>query len=235
MPPVPGELLSRWNLSPWLLLVLLAVAILQLRTSSRPVRGAVAGGWIVATLAFVSPLCALSVALFSARIAQHMLLMLVAAPLIALGLPASRWRHSAWWSALAFTAALWVWHMPAPYKATFRSDAVYWAMHLTLFGSAIWLWRDLLDPTPERAASVLGAGLFACIAMGFLGAVLTLANHPWFDWYRTTTEAWGLDPLADQQLGGAIMWVPGGIAFLAVALRSLLLVHRHLERPAAAR
>lgn len=231
-PPLPGHLISRWNLDPFVVGTLLLVSILHLRQVTGPRQVFAAGGWGLAAIAFISPICALSVALFSARIGQHMLLMLLAAPLIGLSLPRGSWRHSIWWSVAAVTAALWVWHMPVPYAATFRSTGIYWAMHLTLFGSAIWLWRDLLNHRPEETLTVVAAGLFACVQMGVLGAVLSLSGHSWFAWYASTTEAWGLTQLEDQQLGGILMWVPSGIFFLATAMRSLVAMHNSLERPA---
>lgn len=230
--PVPGQLLNRWNLDPVLLASLIGVTWLHLRHVSGNLRALAGAGWGIAVLAFVSPICALSVALFSARIGQHMILMLAAAPLIGIALPQGKWRHSIWWSVAAVTAALWVWHMPAPYEATFRSTAIYWSMHLTLFGSAIWLWRDLLNHRVEDTLSVISAGLFACIQMGFLGAILSLSAHPWFPWYSDTTVPWGLSQLEDQQLGGILMWVPSGIIFLVAAARSFLLLYNRLDQPA---
>lgn len=229
--PIPGHLLVRWNLDPVLLAGLAIVTWGHLRLLDGRQRPIAAAGWAVAALAFVSPICALSLALFSARIGQHMILMLLAAPSIGRTLPGGRWRQSIWWSVVAFTAALWVWHMPAPYGATFRSTAVYWTMHLTLFGSAIWLWRDLLNHRVNETLTVISAGLFACVQMGLLGAVLAFSSHPWFAWYAGTTEAWGLTQLQDQQLGGLLMWVPSGVIFLAAACRSFLLMHSWLERP----
>ena len=229
--PVPGQLLSRWNLDPVLLACLALATWVHLRTLTDRQRSIAAVGWIVAAFAFVSPICPLSVALFSARIGQHMILMLIAAPMIGAALPRGRWRHSLWWSAAAFMAALWVWHMPVPYEATFHSTAIYWSMHLTLFGSAIWLWRDLLIHQPDETLSVVAAGLFACVQMGLLGAIIALSSHPWFAWYGNTTTAWGLSQLEDQQLGGVLMWVPSGLIFFAAAARSFLTVHDWLEGP----
>ena len=163
-----------------------------------------------------------------------MVLMLIAAPMIGIALPRGRWRHSVWWSAAAFTAALWVWHMPVPYEATFHSTVIYWSMHLTLFGSAIWLWRDLLNHHPDETLAVITAGLFACVQMGLLGAIIALSSHPWFAWYGSTTTAWGLSQLEDQQLGGILMWVPSGLIFLAAAARSFLMMHEWLEEPVRA-
>jgi putative membrane protein len=239
-PPDPGELLARFNLDPVLIVALVLACASQLimlhrlqgTASRRRAKWAIAG-WAVASAAFISPICALSVALFSARIAQHMLLILVAAPLIALGLPrASAWHHGwrLWASSVVFFAALWFWHMPAPYDATFGASWIYWAMHLTLFGSSLFLWRELLHHPARQTGQVLAAGTLTFMQMGLLGAVLTLADRPMFQWHLTTTQAWGLSALQDQQLGGVIMWVPGTALFLWIAVRSLSYMWQSLER-----
>lgn len=231
-PPAPAEILHRFNLDPVLIGTLLVVALCHARSAWRSgVLGCVAGGWTIAAIAFVSPLCALSVSLFSARIAQHMILILIAAPLIALGLPlrdsertARQSERSAWlpWgAAAAFFAFLWFWHMPVPYDATFTSTPVYWSMHVTLFGSAIFLWREILNHSSRRAFEALAVGVLSSVQMGLLGAILTLAGHPMFLPHLSTTQAWGFTPLEDQQLGGALMWVPGIALFLWTSLRSL--------------
>jgi putative membrane protein len=238
--PLPGELLSRFNPDPVLIAFLIAACALQLlmlqRRGGSDVRrrqGFSLAGWLVAAAALLSPLCALSVALFSARVGQHMVLILVAAPLIAMGLPrAPAWHHGArlWVSSGVFFAALWYWHMPVPYDATFRSTWIYWAMHLTLFGSGIFLWRELLDHPARQTAQVLAAGTLTFMQMGLLGAVLTLAERSMFQWHLITTQVWGLTPLQDQQLGGAIMWVPGIVLFLCIAVRSLGHLWQSIER-----
>jgi putative membrane protein len=236
--PLPGELFSRFNLDPVLIAGLALAICLQLwwnRPAAQPAtpRQRLLGvaGWVVAASAFLSPLCALSVALFSARVGQHMILVLIAAPLIALGLPAKpisgkpasgRSAWPLWTAALVFFFALWFWHMPWPYEATFSSVAVYWCMHISLFGTAIWLWRELLHHSPARTTDALLAGALTSIQMGLLGATLSLAGHALFRWHLLTTFAFGLSPLEDQQLGGVLMWVPGIALFLWVAIRSLL-------------
>jgi putative membrane protein len=225
-PPLPGELLTRFNLDPVLIVALLALGIGHFNRAASPrARLAAACGWGIAAVAFVSPLCALSVALFSARVGQHMILVLLAAPLIAYAWPVHAGRRSHWplWlNGAFFFIALWFWHMPAPYDATFSSTAVYWSMHLTLFGSAILLWRELLHHRSERTADVLAVGALTSMQMGLLGAVLTFAGHPLYFWHLLTmTSVWGLTPLQDQQLGGVFMWVPGILLFLWAALRSL--------------
>jgi putative membrane protein len=229
--------LGRFNLDPVLIVVLASLAVAHVASGSdRRVRSYAVFGWLIAAMAFISPLCALSVALFSARIAQHMILLLVAAPLIALGLPGHREASLAngngalWAAAGVFLVALWGWHMPTPYDATFTSTFLYWTMHITLFGSGIVLWRGLLNHPARHTAAVLTVGLLTSMQMGLLGAVLTLARRPLFLPHLTATQVWGLTPLQDQQLGGILMWVPGILLFLWAAIRSLRRLWDTLER-----
>ena len=224
-PPLPGGV--TWNLDPWLgaaLVVSLACA-LRLRTD----RPALLSGWAVLAFALVSPLCSLSVALFSARVGQHLLILLVAAPLLAIGLPAGRripGTAGIAAAAICFAVLLWCWHLQGPYAATFRSDLMYWVMHLSLLGVGIWLWRGLLLAAAERPEAVLPVGIATAAQMSALGAFLTFAPRAIFPPHAYTTIAWGLTPLEDQQLGGLLMWVPGGLAFAAVALGSLVVAMR---------
>jgi putative membrane protein len=251
-PPTPGELLSRFNLDPVLLAALATLALVHTRRLliAAPGRahpgvgylhqvliGYALCGWLVAAAAFTSPLCALSVSLFSARIAQHMILVLIAAPLLALAWPLRHPRRGAlalWVSAAVFFIALWFWHMPVPYEATFRSTLVYWTMHVTLFGSSILLWRELLHHRSGHTIEALTIGALTSMQMGLLGAVLTFASHPLFLWHLATTAAWGLAPLRDQQLGGVFMWVPGIVLFLFASVRSLTRLSHSLEEARSA-
>ena len=120
-----------------------------------------------------------------------------------------------------FAALLWVWHLPAPYALTFRSDLAYWAMQGSLVASATWLWRGLLLGAAARPDAVLLAGVATAAQMGVLGAFLTFAPRPLFLPHALTTLPWGFTPLQDQQLGGLLMWVPGGLAFALVAMAAL--------------
>ena len=232
--PMPGALADRFNLDPVLVGALMAVCLWHWFALKKDQNRYYAlGGWLIAAAAFLSPLCALSVSLFSARVAQHMILVLAAAPLIALGLPRPHPGKTSWplWSGSAlFFFALWIWHMPVPYGATFTSVGIYWSMHLTLFGSAVYLWRELLHHARERTVAALAAGTFTFVQMGFLGAVLAFADHPMFKWHFSTTQVWGLTPLQDQQLGGVFMWVPGTALFLWTAIRSVARLWQSLEK-----
>ena len=194
------------------------------------------GGWLIAALALISPLCPLSVSLFSARVAQHMMLILLAAPLVVAGrsasalaaafgvaAPCARWtRATPLGAAVVFALLLWFWHAPAPYAMTFTSTFVYWSMHLSVFGAALCLWHGLLEGQGASVIAKLASGLLSSAQMGFLGALITLAPRAVYAPHALTTAAWGLTPLEDQQLGGILMWVPGCLVFLAFALLALL-------------
>lgn len=224
-PPAPGE--AGWNWDPWLGAALVGALVLAWRHSAD--RASLAIGWAVLGLALLSPVCSLSVALFSARVGQHLVILLAAAPLLALGLPGARRGAPAAavvMAAALFALLLWAWHLPGPYTATFRSDVAYWAMHASLLGAAIWLWRGLLLAAPTRPEVVLPVGLATAIQMSALGAFLTFAPRALFPPHATTTLPWGLTPLEDQQLGGLLMWVPGGLAFAGVALVALAMAMR---------
>jgi putative membrane protein len=228
-PPDPAVLWSRWNLDPVLIAFLLLTVglyafgmVRQPGPPPRVRRMCFYAGWTVITAALVSPLCALSVSLFAARVGQHMVLAFIAAPLAAFGLPRARpLPIGPLGAAMAFAGLLWFWHAPAAYSATFWSDVVYWAMHISTFGAAVWLWSVLLDHAPTQTMSTILAGLFSTVQMGFLGALITLAPQPLYAPHALTTIAWGLSPLQDQQIGGGIMWIPGCAAFLIVAMLRL--------------
>lgn len=236
LPPAPGDLWSRWNADPWLLALSAATLgsyLLISRSAPAARRWMFVAGWLVTVLALVSPLCALSVALFSARAGQHVVLIFVAAPLIAFAAgTGSRTRPGSPVAAAAvFSALLWLWHTPGAYAATFRSDAIYWVMHLSLFGSAIWFW--LTCRATRGGAGAMPALLLAASQMTLLGGLLTFAGRALFAPHLATAWSWGLTPLSDQQLGGLLMWAPGGALFLVLTVLSCNAWLRQLEREGA--
>ena len=201
--PAPADIWVRWNFDPWALAVLVALALYAGRT-----RPGIAG-IIVLAFAFLSPLCALSQALFSARVVHHVLLVAVAAPLLALSRPA-RGVMSAGPPFLLATAALWLWHAPVAYDAALGHKALYWLMQASLFGSAVIFWRAVFSQ--PGGAGVLWVFL-AYLAMGMLGAILTLAPAAVYATHAIAPLQWGLTPLSDQQLGGLIMWMPAALPY----------------------
>jgi putative membrane protein len=226
--PLPQDLIVRWNLDPILLGAMAAVAMLHLvalvRVSEfRRKQWFFAVSWLTLLALFVSPLCALSSALFSVRVAHHVILVVLIVPILLLSLP-DRWRalpfRSGMLAAFAFvvhTNVIWFWHAPPAYAFALSDDLAFWVMQLSLAASALLLWLCVLSPnTPLGTSMALLLG--SVMQMGLLGALITFARLPLYSPHFLTTEPFGLSPLADQQLAGLIMWVPAIVPYLAAAL-----------------
>jgi cytochrome c oxidase assembly factor CtaG len=204
-------------------------------------------GWVTVVIALASPVHPMGEALFSAHMTQHELLMVIAAPLLVLGRPMIpflwglplRWRQRigaatkrrpvqrAWrWLTLPAVAwivhaiVLWGWHMPPLFQATLTSDLVHSAQHASFLFSALLFWWAVLHGREGHMGygkSVLYIFTTA-IHTSILGALLTFSPALWYPAYANTTQAWGLSPLEDQQLGGLIMWVPAGLTYVVAGL-----------------
>jgi len=248
-PPLPDNL--SWNLDPLLICALgmgAAAYLFAYQRSPLDTRRnlhpfAFICGWLILTVSFVSPLCNLSVALFSARIAQHMILVIAAAPLLIMGgadlLISRRFtsfdrceKIETFASPLLFAFVLWFWHMPKPYDATLGPHVIYWSMELSLLVTSLLLWRCLLRGLTRNPAPAIAAGLFTGLQMTGLGALLVFTPRALFSVHFTTTEAWGLSPLQDQQVGGLIMWLPFGLVLAAHAAFAIGVFLQGLDRKA---
>jgi putative membrane protein len=222
-PAVWADLWGRWNFDPVLILGLILSATAGFyKLRGQPTRRRVAFGaaLLLAAILFVSPLCALTVSLFSVRVVHHVLLMMVVAPLLVIASPARWLSKGKGLGALALSsAALWIWHAPDAYLSTYANPALYWLMQLSLLGSAYWLWSVLMRGSATVAA---GTALASAIQMGLLGALLVFAPDALYLPHLATTAEFGLSPLEDQQLAGLILWVPANLPLLGVVLFRLV-------------
>ncbi|WP_410217042.1 cytochrome c oxidase assembly protein [Paracoccus sp. (in: a-proteobacteria)] len=222
--PLPAQIWSAWNLDPSLIGGLTLLALLLFWRGGAQGRGPAAVAMLVLVITFVSPLCALTVALFSARTAHHLLLVTLAAPALALALPLLP-RMPASLSVAALSAAMIAWHVPAVYDAIWWSDTLYWTMQAAMLLPAWIFWSSVLAPgitAPDALRRALFIGGLAGI-MGLIGAVLTFAPGILYVQHIEGAAQWGLPVLADQQLAGLIMWVPG---FLPLAGLAALMLRR---------
>ena len=249
----PDDAWKAWSFDPLVLFTLITAGVLyhrghmdlQRRTDriaplSRAVCFYAALGLI--GLILLSPLDALSQELSAAHMVQHMLIMLLAAPLFVLAAPATiiayamppswqqvvglqwlshrlAWHPIALWTIFAIT--LWGWHHPVLYHAALRDPLVHDAQHLSFFLAAFLFWRIALDPVSRRRLHPMAALPFlftTSLHASALGIFLTLAPAPWYDDYAARTAAFGLTPLVDQQLAGLFMWVPGCLVYPIVAM-----------------
>ncbi|BAN48682.1 cytochrome c oxidase assembly protein [Metapseudomonas resinovorans] len=213
----PDDFWTRWNFDPLLLAVLAALALLVARGDSSNPRA----GWAAIALmlvVFVSPLCALSSALFSARVLHHVLLISAVAPLLAQAFP---WRRVDPFPLPLLVAAhaliLWTWHTPGAYTWGLASVPAYWLMQVTLLGSAWLMWCSILAPLRQVGPALIALAV-TIGQMGLLGAIIVFARSPLYEVHIDSTVAWGLDPFTDQQLAGLLMWVPAMLPYLAVGL-----------------
>ena len=246
----PHDVWAAWLFDPTVIVPLLLTAVLYARGASRARENCVHrtvcfwAGWLFLVLCLVSPLHRLGETLFSAHMAQHEILMLAAAPLLALsrplspmlqGLPLS-WRRSLaqWtgtrfvercWRAISrpfttwwiYAAALWFWHVPRIFQSTLSSEPVHAIQLSTFLAAALLFWWSLFYGRAGyglRGLYILTTALHTSI----LGALLTFSPHFWYPIYGLRTYDWGLRPLQDQHLGGLIMWVPAGVVYIAAAL-----------------
>lgn len=215
---VPNNLLTQWNFDPLLMAALAALAIVI--ASGRVANSR--AGWVslalIATI-FVSPLCALSSALFSARVLHHVLLIAAVAPLLALALPVQRLPSPPLAALVGLhTIILWIWHMPAPYEWGLASVPAYWLMQASLLVSAWLLWRAIFGSSTTQHGAALVALAATIGQMGLLAALIVFAPRPLYAVHFASTAAWGMNPLADQQLAGLLMWVPASLPYLGVGL-----------------
>jgi putative membrane protein len=197
----------------------------------------------VLCVALLSPLDALGAKSFSVHMIQHELLMVVAAPLLATGRPIEAWTWAmpaAWRSGLgglahdlrgavcwlvhpmgawlAHALALWLWHVPVLFEASLAHPWVHELQHASFLGTALLLWWSVFG-RGTRGAGAMGLGsLFTTMLhSGALGALLTFAPSVWYAPYRDAAGP-AFAALQDQQLGGLVMWVPGGLAYLLAGL-----------------
>jgi putative membrane protein len=201
-------------------------------------------GWSTLALAFVSPLAGAIQGVFSAHMVQHELVMVIAAPLMVLGRPLAIWTWAMplpWRRVLArpfrepavrrawrfisapvaasalHAAAIWVWHVPSLFERAEASLLLHTLQHCVFLFTALLFWWSLLKPGRHVGAAVLCL-FVTMLHTGALGALLTFSGVVWYPASTAAAGHWGLTPIEDQQLGGLIMWVPGGIPYLAAAL-----------------
>lgn len=190
-PLAPHNLWRAWGTDPVVVAELLGVGWLYARGVrvlwaragggrgiGRGQAAAFGAGLLTLVVALVSPLDALADVLFSAHMVQHLLLILVAAPLLILGAPTLpalwalplRWRrrlgrgwHDAPWLRRAWqgltrpltvwwlhTLAVLLWHLPALYQAALANATIHALEHACFLGTALLFWWLLLDPHGRR-------------------------------------------------------------------------------------
>lgn len=193
--------------------------------SGRVAVAALVAGVSLLALLWIGPLPDMARRAFSPHMILHLGVTVVAAPLIALGLVGlGRNRTVRRPIALAFGASLfemlvvWGWHAPALHEAAAARLPAFVAQQASFFCAGLLIWATAFSGTSRAMAGVsIFAMLFTFMHMAMLGLLLSLAPGLLYD-PAFCLGAWGLDPLDDQRLGGALMAVVGGLPYLAGGL-----------------
>lgn len=244
-----GDVLTAWKIDPAPLLgvavagLAYAAVLLRLRRT-RPRAGwppsrvaAFATGLLVLLVALSGPPDPLSNNSLTAHMVQHLLIQLVAAPLLLLGGPVSLLlRASPRWlprrtlarvlhsrpvrlisyppvTFMLFAAVLVGSHLPPVYNAALEREWVHYLEHGAYLVTALLFWWPAIgaDPAPRRLTHPVRMLylLLAMPVMAFLGMAIATADRVLYPYYATHPPPWGMSPLADQHMAGTLMWVAG--------------------------
>lgn len=212
------------------------------------------GGIAAVLIALATPLDHVAEELLSAHMTQHLLLMLVAPPLVWLGRPlapllrglppglrqsVARGLASPPVRALGrtlghpavcwatFSVTLWAWHAPALYELALRDPLWHDVEHLCFLGTGLLFWWPIVLPWPARARGSRWLALpylgLAALQNTVLSAIFVFSDRLLYPSYAAAPALeWGIAPLTDQALAGAIMWVPGSLVMLAPVVAIVL-------------
>jgi putative copper resistance protein D len=260
--PVLPDVLLAWSFDPTIVLPLvlaggtyaLAVRRVDQAHPLTPIRRARIAAWFAGLaaiwLALQSPIERYDTTLFSVHMVQHVLLTLVAPPLLALGAPitlllrtarpGTRRRvllpilHSWPIRALTFPVVTWLlfafvmWgtHFSPVFNASLEEPFVHQLEHAAYLVAGCLFWWPVigLDPSPWRMSEPVRV-LYTFLQMpqnSFLGLAIVSATAPLYPHYATLPRDWGPSALVDQQMAGAVMWVGGDLIFLAALLGVVL-------------
>ena len=273
-PPTLANLLLGWDFEPTVAVPLALAAVGWIALVRRVARLhpehpvavsrslAFFGGLLAIAVALMSGIERYDTTLFSVHMVQHLLLVLVAAPLIALAAPITqvlraatpnvrnrivlRVLHStvvstlahpvvAW---LAFALVLWGSHFSPLFNAALEDRTAHDLEHGLYLASALLFWWPVvgLDPSPRRLGYPARA-LYLLLQLplnSFLGMAILFAQAPLYQHYATLGAPYGIAALADQQMAGGIMWLSGDIVFIGALLILIASWMRHEQRDAPA-
>ncbi len=173
--------------------------------------------------------------LFSAHMVQHLLLTLVAPPLLIMGTPGWMLRPALQWPVIGslaravtpakrafviFNVVLIVWHLPPMYEMAMAHHNIHIVQHLCFMIAATLMWWPVLSPLPELPRisyplQMLYLFLMS-IPMSIVAVSIGYSDQILYPAYASAPRLWGITPMQDQLIGALIMWVPGGLFFFAI-------------------
>lgn len=249
------QLLLSWEFEPPIVIgcaLLLAIYLFATRFKLNLKTFLYTLGVLVIFLALTSPIDPLGDHyLFSAHMLQHMMLGIIAPPLLIAGLPASlveswlqfppiaRVERILGYAPLALIAGIgtiWIWHLPYLYNLALENEGIHTFEHIMFMITGSMLWWPVLKPISEGRLSPMAGLIYLGIAstMGMiLGIIFTISDTPYYSFYAhpedelegalaLIRDKWNLTQLDDQKLGGAIMWEPMGAVFLCAIMAAMV-------------
>ncbi|MEX2223511.1 MAG: cytochrome c oxidase assembly protein [Candidatus Rokuibacteriota bacterium] len=173
--------------------------------------------------------------LFSAHMVQHMLLVFAMPPLLLYGTPGFMLRpllRDAKVRRLGraltrpagafavFNVVLVTWHLPPLYNLAMEQHPIHVLGHLLMMMASVILWWPVLSPLDELPRAPYPIQMLYLFVVGLpmvmVAIFITMADSLLYSYYAAAPRVWAqLTPRADQHLGGLIMWIPGGMVFLA--------------------
>src|SRR5688572_1087752 len=173
--------------------------------------------------------------LFSAHMVQHLLLSLAMPPLLLAGTPGWLLRPllqnrivgriagtvtKPVRCFIIFNVIIAAWHLPPLYNAAMAEHSIHIVQHLTFMAASVLMWWPFLSPLPELPRLSYPGQMLYCflmvIPMSIVSIYIAMADHVLYPAYAVAPRVWGLTPMSDQQIGGLIMWIPGGLLFYVV-------------------
>lgn len=250
-----GHHLGKWNFDPLLLISLTLISVFYLRgfQAHRTKGGekirmrhliSFGGSILFLLLALFSPVDYWSDELQSWHMIQHLIIMMIAAPLFTMSSPLYvffcslplrarkrtgflfswafgrkagyfLWQPLLLWLVFAFT--LWIWHLPFLYQAALHHQRLHDLQHISFFVSSVLFWRILIDPISRLRPKKFLSVLYifaTTLHASLLGVFMTFSRGTWYKFYEDRTLLWNLTPLEDQQMAGLIMWMPGCMIYI---------------------
>lgn len=195
-------------------------------------------GILVIFFSLLSPLHVLSDRyLFSAHMVQHVLLTLVAPPLLILGTPdwlirpllrpnltfkLARFLTNPIVAFFVFSIVFSLWHVPGLYNLSVTNHGIHIFEHLLFMAAAVMMWWPLASMMPELPRLSYPLGMLylflLSIAQIIVFAPITFAPSPIYDWYADAPRISAITPVVDQQLGAIIMKIGGSAIFLVLII-----------------
>ena len=199
-------------------------------------------GFLTLIIALASPLDHLSSEYFAAHMVQHILIVMLAAPLFLLGLPtypiiSGTQKHfpktvitllhfkpyrtlftfctKPLIAIIIYLAIFWGWHLPWLYNLALTSELAHYLQHFLFFASGLLIWYSLVDPRGRNFFYLLRLLwiLLLTFANSILSALLVFTPEPYYKYFDTAQNS-VFDSLNDQKIGGLIMWLVGNMMFL---------------------